>query len=214
MSEQQESPEQNGTKNKVDKQFPLTTFSLKNGVSVMFLTVIIAIMGVLTYQSLPKDSYPEIKQPIIYVGVSYPGNSPIDMENLITREIEKEINDISEVDHINSTAVQDYTTIIVEFDPKTTVEDALSKVKDAVDRAKPELPDDLPSDPSVFELDFTEFPILNINLSGDFTSEELKTYAEYLEDEIEDLTEISKVDIRGLGEKEVKIKVNPHEIEA
>src|SRR5690606_25420992 len=119
-----------------------------------------------------------------------------------------------EVDHINSTAVQDYTTIIVEFDPKTTVEDALSKVKDAVDRAKPELPDDLPSDPSVFELDFTEFPILNINLSGDFTSEELKTYAEYVEDEIENLSEISKVEIRGLGEKEVKIKVNPHEIEA
>ena len=143
---------------KVDKEFALTTFSLKNGVSVIFLTVIIAIMGVLTYQSLPKDSYPEIKQPTIYVGVSYPGNSPIDMENLITSEIEKEINDISEVEHINSTAVQDYTTIIVEFNPETSVEDALTKVKDAVDRAKPELPDDLPADPNVFELDFSEFP--------------------------------------------------------
>src|SRR5690606_29489733 len=122
----------------VDKEFGLSTLSLKNGVSVIFLTFIIAVMGVLTYQSLPKDSYPEIKQPVIYVGVPYPGNSPVDMENLVTRPIEKELNSISEADKITSTAVQDYSTIIIEFSPETAVEDALTKVKDAVDRAKPE----------------------------------------------------------------------------
>jgi multidrug efflux pump len=198
---------------KVDKQFALTTLSLKNSVSVLFLTFIIAVMGVLTYQALPKDSYPEIKQPTIYVGVLYPGNSPVDMENLITRPIEKEINAISEVDHIKSSAVQDYTTIIVEFNPETSVEDALTKVKDAVDKAKPELPSDV-EEPNVFELDFSEFPVMNINLSGNFTMEELKVYAEYLEDRFESLNEISKVEIRGLAEKEVKIKVNPYEMEA
>ena len=99
---------------KVDKQFGLTTLSLKNNVVVFFLTFIIVVMGIITYQNLPKDSYPEIKQPTIYVGVLYPGNSPVDMENLVTRQIEKEINSISEVDHIKSTAVQDYTTIIVQ----------------------------------------------------------------------------------------------------
>jgi multidrug efflux pump subunit AcrB len=199
---------------KVDKEFGLTTFSLKNGTMVMFLTALITIVGISTYITMPKDSYPEIKQPIVYIGTSYPGNSPVDIENLVTRHIEKEINTISEVDNIKSTSVQDYSTIIVEFDPKVTTEDALTKVKDAVDRAKPELPQDLPADPNVFELNFSEFPIMNINLAGNYTLEELKKYGEYLEDEIEKVSEISKVEIRGIDEKEVKIKVNPFELEA
>ncbi len=199
---------------KVDKEFGLSSFALKNRTTVGFLAVLITIMGISTYLSLPKDSYPEIEQPVVYIGTSYPGNSPLDMENLVTRPIEKELNTISEVDNIKSTSVQDYSTIIVEFDPKTDVEDALTKVKDAVDRAKPELPTDLPADPNVFELNFSEFPIFNINLAGNFKQEELKRYAEYLEDEIEKLTEISKVEIKGIDEKEVKIKVDPYELEA
>jgi multidrug efflux pump len=199
---------------KVDKEFGLSSFALKNRTSVGFLAFLITIMGISTYIGLPKDSYPEIEQPVIYIGTSYPGNSPLDMENLVTRPIEKELNTISEVDAIKSTSVQDYATIIVEFDPKTAVEDALTKVKDAVDRAKPELPTDLPADPNVFELNFAEFPIFNINLSGNFKLEELKRYAEYLEDEIEKISEISKVEIRGIDEKEIKIKVDPYELEA
>ena len=199
---------------KIDKEFKLTTFAINNRTTVGFLAFLIAVMGILTYISLPKDSYPEIKQPVVYIGTPYPGNSPIDMENLVTRELEKEINTISEVDNIKSTSVQDYSTIIVEFNTDMPVEDALTKVKDAVDRAKPELPVDLPSDPNVFELNFSEFPIMNINLSGNYSLEQLKNYAEYLEDEIEGITEISKVEIRGVDEKEVKIKVDPYLLEA
>ncbi|MFM7854496.1 MAG: efflux RND transporter permease subunit, partial [Flammeovirgaceae bacterium] len=198
----------------VDKEFGLTSFSMKNGTMVMFLTALIAVVGVATYVSLPKDSYPEIKQSIVYIGTPYPGNSPVDMENLVTRPIEKELNTISEVDNIKSTSVQDNSTIIVEFDPKVQIEDALTKVKDAVDRSKPKLPQDLPTDPNVFEINFSEFPIMNINLAGNYTLEELKKYGEYLEDEIEKISEISKVDIRGIDDKEVKIKVNPYELEA
>lgn len=203
-----------GQEFKVDKEFKLTAISLENRTTVVFLTFIIAVMGILTYISLPKDSYPEIEQPIIYIGTSYPGNSPLDIENLVTREIEKELNTISEADHIKSTSVQDYSTIIVEFDPKTSVEDALTKVKDAVDKAKPELPEDLPADPNVFELNFSEFPIMNVNLSGNYSLEELKIFAEYLEDEIEKVSEVSKAEIRGIDEKEVKIKVDPYLLEA
>lgn len=205
---------ENNNELKVDKEFSLSTLAIGNRTTVIFLAFLISVMGVYTYKSLPKDSYPEIKQPVVYIGTPYPGNSPIDMENLVTREIEKEINTISEVDNIKSTSVQDYSTIIVEFNTDTPVEEALTKVKDAVDRAKPELPDDLPSDPNVFELNFSEFPIMNINLSGNYSLEELKRYAEYLEDEIEGVTEISKVEIRGVDEKEVKVKVNPYFLEA
>ena len=199
---------------KVDKEFSISSFALNNRTSMMFLAFLISVMGIMTYISLPKDSYPEIEQPTIYIGTPYPGNSPVDMENLVTRPIEKELNTISEIDNIKSTSVQDYSTIIIEFDPKTSVEEALTKVKDAVDRAQPELPEDLPADPNVFELNFSEFPIFNINLSGDFKLEELKYFAEYLEDEIEKLSEVSKVEIRGIDEKELKIKVDPYELEA
>ncbi|MEQ9426040.1 MAG: efflux RND transporter permease subunit [Cyclobacteriaceae bacterium] len=201
-------------KKSVEKDFLLTNFALKNKTTVFFLTFLLIVMGIQTYLSLPKDSYPEINQPIVYVGTPHPGNSPLDMENLITRPIEKEINTIAEVDEIKSTSVQDHSTIIVEFTPDTDIEDALTKVKDAVDRAKPELPTDLENDPNVFEMNFSELPIMNVNLSGNYRIEELNEYAEYLEDEIEKITEISKVEIRGVDEREVQVKVNPYEMEA
>ena len=199
---------------KVDKEFKLTTWAVNNTTTVLFLTFIIVIMGVGTYIALPKENFPEIKIPKIYIGTTYPGNSPKDIENLITRPIEKELNTISTVDNIQSTSIQDYSTIVVEFTTNTDVEDALTKVKDAVDKAKPELPTDLDRDPNIFEIDVNEFPILNINLSGNYSVDQLKEYAEYLEDEIEKLSEISKAEIRGVDEKEVKIKADPFKMEA
>ncbi len=196
-----------------NKQFGLTTLSLKNKTTVYVITILIVVMGILTYLTLPKESFPEISQPIVYVGTPHPGNSPVDMENLVTRPLEKEINAIAEVDNIKSTSVQDYSTIIVEFTSDTDIEDALTKVKDAVDRAKPDLPE-LQTDPSVFEMDVSEFPILNINLSGNYSMEELNEYAEYLEEEIEKVPQISKVEIRGINEKELKINVDPFQMEA
>jgi multidrug efflux pump len=199
---------------KVIKSFGLTNLSLKNKNTVYLLAVLVVLMGISTYQSLPKDSYPEIEQPIVYIGTSYPGNSPLDIENLITRPIEKEINTISEVDEIKSTSVDGYSTIIVEFQQGTPIEDALQKAKDAVDRAKPELPTDLDRDPDVFEMNFSEFPIMNINLSGNYSMDELKQYAELLEEEIEKIKEISKVDITGVEEKEVQVRLDPFLMEA
>ncbi|GJM28751.1 MAG: copper transporter [Cyclobacteriaceae bacterium] len=199
---------------KIYRDFWLTNLALDNKVSVFVLMVLIIFLGISSYISLPKESYPEVEIPTVYVGTVYPGNSPVDMENLITRPLEKEINTIDEIDNIQSTSVQDYSTIIIEFITGTDVQEALQKVKDAVDKANPELPTDLDRDPDVFELNFSEFPMLNINLSGNYSTEELNDYAEYLEDEIEKFTEVSRVDIRGVDEKEVKIMVNPYEMES
>ncbi|MGI9543188.1 MAG: efflux RND transporter permease subunit, partial [Cyclobacteriaceae bacterium] len=196
------------------KEFGLTNFALNNRTSVFVLTVLIVALGIYSYQTLPKESYPEVEIPTVYVGTAHPGNSPVDMENLITRPLEKEINTIDEIDNINSTSVQDYSTIIIEFVTGTDVQEALTKVKDAVDKAKPELPTDLDRDPDVFELNFSEFPMLNINLSGNYSLDKLKDYAEVLEDEIEKFTEVSRVDIRGIDEKEVRVMVDPLALEA
>jgi len=202
-------------KKKVIKDFGLTTLAIDNKITVFVLTILIVIVGLTAYTNLPKENFPEVSQPTVYIGTSYPGNSPADMENLVTRPIEKEINSITGVDIIRSTSVQDFSSIVVEFVTDTDVSDALQKVKDAVDKAKSELPTDLPADPNVFELDFSEFPILNINLSGgDYSLEQLNEYAEYLEEEIERLQEISKVEIRGVDEKEVKIHADPFKMDA
>jgi multidrug efflux pump subunit AcrB len=200
--------------NKINKEFGLTTLSVKNSVTVFVLTAIIVVMGMYAYTQMPKESFPEIKQPTIYIGTVYPGNSPSDMENLITRPIEKELNLISSVDKISSTSIQDFSSIMVEFSTTTDVQDALTKVKDAVDKAKTELPSDLKKDPDVFELNFSEFPILNINLAGNYTMDQLKEFGKYLEKEIEKFPEISKVEIRGIDEKIVKVKCDPYKLEA
>lgn len=192
-------------KKQVKREFGLTNFALGNRTSIIILSVLIAIMGIGAYNSVPKESFPEIVLPTIYVGTVYPGNSPVDMENLVTRPIEKELKGVSGVKEISSTSIQDFSTVIVEFNPDIDIPKALSDVKDAVDRAKSDLPTDLDQEPNIFEVNFSEFPFMFVNLAGDYKQERLKEYAEYFQDEIEQLKEVNEVNIRGLNEKEVQI---------
>lgn len=200
-----------GNKDGKLKEFKLTTLSIQNKTTVLVITTIILLAGIFSYITVPKESFPEVVIPEIYVGTPYPGNSPTDIEKLITRPLEKEINTITGVDEITSSSVQGYSAIQVKFDFDVTPQEALRKVKDKVDIAKadPEFPDDLPADPNIFEMNFSELmPAMNVNLSGDYSLDDLKVYAEMLEDEIEDLPEISKVDVRGVMDKEVEIQVD------
>ncbi len=199
---------------KKHKEFGISTFSINNRISVYVLIFIIVIVGLVSYTTMPKESFPEIKQPTIYVGTVYPGNSPADMENLITRPIEKEIKSLKGIKKFTSTSIQDYSTIIVEFEIDVTPEEALQDVKDAFDKMKSELPNDLPKDPNIFELNFSDFPVLNVNVSGDYNYDVLKENAEYLQDEFEKLPEVSKADLRGLLDKEVRISVEKNQMEA
>ncbi len=198
----------------VIKEFGLSSLSVNNRTSVLIITLLILIAGLYSYINIPKESFPEIVIPTVYVGTIYPGNSPVDMENLITRPIEKELKSLSGIKNIKSTSVQDYSTIVVEFNPEEDLAKSLQDVKDAVDRAKSELPTDLETDPNVMDIDLTEIPIMYINISGDYSIDELKTFAEYLEDEIEKLSEISKCEIRGALEREIRIDADIHKMEA
>jgi multidrug efflux pump subunit AcrB len=207
-------PEKSG---KGFKEFGLSSLSVDNKTTVFVLAIIIFMGGIASYMSMPKENFPDVVTPEIYIGTPYPGNSPLDIEKLITHPFEKEINSITGVDEINSTSVQGYSTIQVKFSFDVTPDEALRKVKDKVDIAMSDrdFPQDLPADPNVFAQNISELmPIMNINLSGDFSIEQLKDYAEYLEDEIEDLPEITSVDIRGVMDKEVKIDVDLLAIEA
>ncbi len=199
---------------KVVRDFFLTTWALNNKNTVFLLAFILITFGIYSYRSLPKELFPEIVIPTVMVQTLYPGNPPIDMENLITRELEKEIESVSDIKVMTSISSQDVSNIFVEFNPNVDIKTAMQDVKDAVDKAKKELPDDLLDDPMVMDIDLSEFPIININLSGDYSINELKVYAEYLEDEIETLTEISRVEVTGITDREIKIHVDPHQMDA
>ena len=157
---------------KVLKEFKLSTWSINNKMTVFVIIGMIFLAGIFSYQSMPRESFPEIVVPQIYVATPYPGNSALDIEKLITRPLEKEINGISGVEEIISTSIEGFSTIQVEFDFSVTPTEALRKVKDKVDAAKSDkdFPTDLPADPNVQEMNFAELiPIMNINLSGDFS---------------------------------------------
>lgn len=201
---------------RINKEFKLSTWSIYNKMTVFVILAIISIAGIVSYQSMPREAFPEIVVPQIFVTTVYPGNAALDIEKLITRPLEKEINSIAGIDVIKSTSTEGFSTIQIEFDFSITPTEALRKVKDKVDAAMSDkdFPKDLPSDPHVQELNFAEIaPIMNINLSGDYPLDKLKEYAEYLEDKIEQLPEITAVDIRGVQDKEVEISVDLYKME-
>ena len=157
------------------REFKLTSIALKNKNTVFLLTFILLIFGISSYVNLPKELYPEIVWPQIVVNTVYPGNSPEDIENLITRPLEKELENVRGMKEITSISAQDVSMIFVEFTTDVDLEDALRRVKDAVDVADSELPTSNEIiGPNSFDIDFSEFPILNINLSGDYSIGELK----------------------------------------
>ena len=191
------------------KGFGLSTLSVKNSKTVFLIAIVIILGGFIAYTSMPKENFPELQIPEIYIGIAKPGSSPEYMSEKIARTIEKEIGGIKLVDEINTNSVHGYTTIRVKFDFKMTADKALQKVKDAVDdaRTKSDFPE-LPVEPNIFELDPSQMPIMNINLRGE-NARLLKDIAEKLEDQIEELPEISEVDIRGVQVEEMRVDVDP-----
>jgi len=203
----------NKSTKKVVRDFFLTSFSLNNKNTIYLLSVILIVFGIYSYRSMPKELFPEVFFPTVLVNTIYPGNPPLDIENLITRPLEKQIETVKGIKKISSTSSQDVSAIIVEFNTNVDIDKAVDDVKDAVDKAKNDLPDDLKNDPLVKDIDFSEFPIININLSGDYSLVELKNYADYLKDEIEKVSEISKVNIQGINDREIQINVDPYKMD-
>jgi multidrug efflux pump subunit AcrB len=198
---------------KEKKGFFLSNIALRNSISVYLLLFVIAVGGLGVYISLPKELFPEVSFPQVYVSTVYPGNSPKEIENLISRPLEKEIKSVDGLKKVTSTNMQDYSAIIAEFNTDVDIDDALQDVKDAVDKAKKDLPDDLDQDPQVIEVNASEFPIMNINLSGDYSIDELKYYAEELQDELEEIKELDKVELKGALDREIAIEVDLHKME-
>jgi multidrug efflux pump subunit AcrB len=197
------------------KEFFATSWAIDNKISIYVLVFIIAAFGLLNYYTIPKEQIPEIVIPMININTIYPGTSPSDMENLVTRPLEKNLKSISGVKKITSRSVQDFSAIIVEFNTGIEIKDAKQKVNDAVDKTKKDLPTD-PSfiEPSVMEIDLSEIPIQYINLSGDIPLDRLKKYADDMQDRIESLKEITRVEIGGALTREIQIDIDMYKMKA
>jgi multidrug efflux pump len=194
------------------KEFKPASWAIDNRTSIYFITILVVFAGVLRYQSLAKEQYPEVVFPQIMVNTIYPGTSPENMEALVSKEIEKECKAISGVKKITSSSVENFSSVMIEFNTTEDVEKAKQRVKDAVDKAT--LPSDLTQQPEVIEIDISQIPIMNIHISGNTDLDLLKRYADILQDRIESLKEISRVDMIGALEREIQVNVDLYKMQA
>ncbi len=196
------------------KNFKLSSWAIDNRTAVYIITIIITLAGLMTYNSLPKEQFPEIKFPQIIVQTLYPGTSPENMENLVTKPIEKQVKNLTGVKKVTSNSFQDYSVIIVEFNTDVEVDKAKRDTKDAVDKARTDLPQNLPNEPEVKDVDVSEFPILYVNISGNYDLKRLKKYADDIQDRIEEQKEIKRVDMVGALDREIQINVDMYRMQA
>jgi multidrug efflux pump subunit AcrB len=197
------------------KEFKPTSWSIDNKTSIYVLAFIITIFGLISYNNIPKEQFPEIVIPTLLVQTVYPGTSPADIENLVTKPLEKQLKSITGVKKITSNSVQDFSNIAIEFRTDVNKEEAKQRVKDKVDKAKKDLPmNDIKQGPDVIEIDLSEIPIMSINLSGNYNLDRIKKYAELAQDQIEGLKEITRADILGALDREIQVNVDMYKLQA
>ncbi len=185
----------------------ITNLAIRYRTSILVLTGLLVVGGLISYQTIPKESNPSIEIPNIIVTTVYPGASPDDIESLITQHIEQEVQSINGITEIRSTSVEGVSTVVIEFDHEVSIDDALQKVRDKVNIAKSEIPTEA-EEPLVNEIDVQEFPIMTINLASSYSLARLKEIAEELEDELESIPSVLEVDLIGGLEREVQVNVN------
>lgn len=196
------------------KEFKPSSWAIDNKLTIYLLTIFITIVGIWTYNSLPKENFPDITVPTIYINTINGGNSPTNIENTITKPIEKRLKAISGIKKFTSTSLQDVSVIVVEFRTEVKVEVAKQKVKDAVDEARTDMPQTLTREPMIKEIAFSEIPIMYINVAGNYDLKTLKKYAENLQDRIEGLKEINEVKIVGALDREIQVNFDVYKLQA
>jgi len=180
--------------------------ALKRQVTVLALLVIIVIAGIYCYATLPRESFPDITIPYVFVTTTYEGVAPEDMEQLITIPIERKLKGIDNVEEIRSTSAEGISTVAIKFLPKIDLDDAVQKVRDKVDQAKNDLPADLPDDPTIAEVNFSDMPVIRVVLSGPFSLRRLQNLAEDLQDQIESISGVLEARISGGLEREIHVE--------
>lgn len=195
------------------KEFKPSNWAINNKTSIYVMTVIITLAGLMSYNNLPKEQFPEVVFPQIIVSTVQMGTSPKDMENIVTKHIEKGVKSISGVKKVTSKSQQNFSVVTVEFNTDQDVMKAKQKVKDEVDKIRKELPTVLTQEPRVSEIDVSQMPIMFVHLSGDFPLDKIKNYASIIQDQIEGLKEITRADIVGALNREIKVDIDMYKMQ-
>jgi multidrug efflux pump len=189
----------------------LTDVAIKNRTTVGVLGLIIILVGGFSYVSLPREAAPDIPIPYILVTTTYEGVSPEDIETSVTMKIEKELNGVRGVEEITSSSAEGMSLISVEFEPDVPSEVALQRVRDRVDLAQGELPFDV-EEPVITEINFAELPIMLISISGEVSPVQLKEVADDVQDALEAVPGVLKVEMAGDLEPEIRLEFDPDRI--
>ncbi len=184
----------------------LNQVALKRQATVLTLMVFILIAGIYCYITLPRENFPDITIPYVFVTTTYEGVAPEDMEELISIPIERKLKGISDVEEIRSTSAEGISTVAVKFLPSVDIDDALQKVRDKVDQAKKDLPGDLPDDPVLQEVNFSDLPVIRVVLSGPFSLRRLQKFAEDMEDRLESIPGVLDARLSGGLEREIHVE--------
>jgi len=201
------------------KEFALSSWAIDHRTVIYVIMTIFLILGISSYFSMPRETFPEINDTKVFVSTIYPGNTAEDIERSITDPLEEALKGVTNLVEIRSTSSEDFSVIDIEFDENITIDDAKQKVKDLVDgiTSGPDWPvfNNAKVEPNIFELDFSELqPILNISMEGDYPIEQLKVFAEKIESRIEQLPQIKEVNIRGIQVFEVQVAVDIYKMTA
>jgi len=184
----------------------INQYALKRQVTVLALLVLIVIAGVYCYVTLPRESFPDITIPYVFVTTTYEGVAPEDMEELITIPIERKLKGIDDVEEIRSTSAEGLSTVAIKFLPKVDIDDALQKVRDKVDQAKNDLPAELEDDPVIKEVNFSDMPVIRVVLSGPFSLRRLQNLAEDIQDRLESIAGVLEARLTGGLEREIHVE--------
>ena len=185
----------------------ITNLSIKYRTAIAVFTLILAVGGLVSYLTIPKESRPSIEFPQIVVTSIYPGASPSDVESTVSQVIEQEISSINGIDEMRSTSSEGVSTVIVEFTPDVETDKAYREVNRAVDRAQPDLPDAV-EEPLVDEVNTDEFPIMTINLAGSYSLARLKEVGEDLQDDLEGISSVLEANLIGGLTREVQVNAD------
>ena len=198
---------------KLLKEFPLSSWAIDHKTVIYVIMALFFFMGIRSYRVMPRESFPEINDTRIFVSAVFPGNTAEDIERLIVDPLEDALKGVSNLVDIASTSEEDFAVIQLEFDENIPLDLAKQKTKDLVDGVVSGA--DWPTfnnakvEPSVAEMDFSELmPILSISMVGDYPIEQMKDFAGYLEEKIEQIPEVKSVDVRGIQAFEVEVAVD------
>lgn len=182
----------------------ISNIAVDNRVAVYILIAIIVVLGFGSYAGLPREAAPDVSIPLVIVSTPYPGVSPSDIEGLVTQPLERNLKSLKDIKQITSASKEGISTVRIEFNVGVEIDDALRRVRDEVNSTLPDLPNDI-FDPVVSEINFSEFPIMYVNVEGKLGTARLKHIAEDLQDRIETIPGVLRADLNGGLEPEVQI---------